>query len=165
MTLWSIVNGLYLLTFSFVHLKWNKFETSNSFVNSHLIGNHLLFDNQSKIFWMHLIWFWWEIVLKWIWESLLKSLNILVFRTQKFFIKISICYISYLQAWLKMFDPWNCIDIPYWALSSCPFIDNFLGTLSSDDEWWLGWGNFSLLGFWFKLYFEHYLDVKIYFFV
>ena len=77
--------------------------------------------------------------------------------------KISICYISYLQTWLKMFDPWNCIDIPYWALSSCPFIDNFLGTLSSDDEWWLGWGNFSLLGFWYKLYFGHCLDVKIHF--
>ena len=77
--------------------------------------------------------------------------------------KISICYISYLQIWLKMFDPWNCIDVPYWALSSCPFVDNFSGTLSSGEEWWLGRGNFSLLGFWFKLYFGHCLDVKIYF--
>ena len=36
-----------------------------------------------------------------------------------------------------MFDPWNYIDVSYWALNSCPFIDNFSGILSLGDEWWL----------------------------
>ena len=37
-----------MLTFRFVHLKWNKFETSHSFVKPHLTGHNSLFDNQSK---------------------------------------------------------------------------------------------------------------------
>ena len=44
----TLVNGLQLLTFGFVHLNKNKFESSHSFMKSHLIGHHLLFDNQSK---------------------------------------------------------------------------------------------------------------------
>ena len=36
------------MTFGFVHLKWNKFETGYSIVKSHLIGHHLSYDNQSK---------------------------------------------------------------------------------------------------------------------
>ena len=37
-----------IVDFWFVHLKWNKFETSPSFVKSYLIEHHLLFDNKSK---------------------------------------------------------------------------------------------------------------------
>ena len=36
------------MTFGFVHLKWNKFETSYTIVKSHLIRHHLSYNNQSK---------------------------------------------------------------------------------------------------------------------
>ena len=29
----------------------------------------------------------------------------------------------------------NCINIPYWAVSSFPVVENFSGTLSSGEEW------------------------------
>ena len=70
-------------------------------MKSHLIGHHLLFDNQSKdilnvfdlvlmrnCFEMYMR----KVVEKFEYISVLKS---------KVFMKISICYISYLQAWLK----------------------------------------------------------------
>ena len=131
------------MTFGFVHLKWNKFETSYSIMKSHLIGHHLSYDNQSKdilnvfdlvlmrnCFEMDMRKFCWKVWMYCILNS-------------KVFVKISICYISYLQAWLKMFNPWNCIKVPYWALSSSPFVDNLSGNLSSS-EWPLG-GKFGFI--------------------
>ena len=54
----------------------------------------------------------------------------------------------YLTRKKKMISPiWNeniwsmnCINIPYWAVSSFPIVEKFSGTLSSGEEWWLGWG-------------------------
>ena len=51
---------------------------------------------------------------------------------------------SHLQAWVKMFYPWNYINVPYWALSSSPFVDNLLGNLSSGEGWQLG-GKFGFI--------------------
>ena len=91
-----------------------------------------------KIFRMYSIWFCWEIILKWIWESFVEKFECISILNLKVFIKISICYISYLQAWLKMFDPWNYINVPYWALSSSTFVDNLSGNLRSGEKWPLG---------------------------
>ena len=52
----------------------------------------------------------------------------------------------YLMRNKKMISPiWNeniwsmnCINIPYWAVSSFPIVENFSGTLSSGEEGWLG---------------------------
>ena len=98
---------------------------------------------RAKIFWMYFIWFWWEIVLKWIWESFVEKFECISVLNLKVFMKISICYTSYLQVWLKMYDPWNCINVPYRALSS-PFIDNLSSNLSSGEEWPL-WEKFGFI--------------------
>ena len=37
------------MTFGFIHLNYNKFETSHSFVKSHLIGHHLSYDKSKDI--------------------------------------------------------------------------------------------------------------------
>ena len=127
------------MTFGFVHLKWNKFETNHSFVKSYITGPHICYLITSvKIFWMHLIWFWWEIVLKWLWESFVEKFECLSILNSEVFMKISICYIFYLQIWLKMFNSWNCINVPYWALISSLFVDNLPSNLSSGEEWSLG---------------------------
>ena len=119
------------MTFGFVHLKWNKFETSYSIVKSHQIGHHLSYNNQSK----YILNIFDLVVLKWIWGSFIEKFECISILNSKVFMKISICYISYLQAWLEMFDLWNCINVSYWALSSSPFVDNLSGNLSSGDEW------------------------------
>ena len=46
--LMTLSQQVIIVDFWFVHLKWNKFETSLSFVKSYLIEHHLLFDNKSK---------------------------------------------------------------------------------------------------------------------
>ena len=132
------------MTFGFAHLKWNKFETSYSIVKSHLIGHHLSYDNQSKYILNVFDLVWWEIVLKWIWERFVEKFECISILNSKVFMKISICYISYLQSWLKMFDPWNYINVSYWAMSSSPFVDNRLGNLNSGEEWSL-WGKFCFI--------------------
>ena len=60
----TLVNGLQLLTFGFVHLNKNKFESSHSFMKSHLIGHHLLFDNQSNIIFNAFDLIWYEIIIE-----------------------------------------------------------------------------------------------------
>ena len=131
------------MTFGFVHLKWNKFETSYSIMKSHLIGHHLLFDNHSKYilnaFDLVLIMNCFEMNMR----KFVERFEYISILNSKVFMKISICNISYLQVWLKMFNPWNCIKVPYWALSSSPFVDNLLGNLSSS-EWPLG-GKFGFI--------------------
>ena len=132
------------MIFGFVHLKWNKFETSYSIMKSHLIGHHLSYDNQSKdilnVFDLVLMRNCFEKDMrKFCWKVWMYCIL-----NSKVFVKISICYISYLQAWLKMFDSWNCINVPYWALSSSPFVDNLSGNLSSSEEWPLG-GKFGFI--------------------
>ena len=82
------------MTFGFVHLKWNKFETSHSFVKSHLIEHRLLFDNQSKdilnVFDLVLIINCFEMnIRKFCWKVLI----ILVCLTQKVFMQMNTCYI------------------------------------------------------------------------
>ena len=42
--------------------------------------------------------------------------------------------------WIWNIWSMDCINVPYWAISSFPFVDYFSGTLSSGEEWWLGWG-------------------------
>ena len=122
------------MTFGVVHLKWNKFETSYSIVKYHLIRHHLSYNNQSKdilnVFDL--------VLMRNCFEMDMRKFECISILKSKVFIKISICYIFYLQAWLKMFDPWNCINVPYWALSSSTFVDNLSANLSSSEEWPLG---------------------------
>ena len=132
------------MTFGFIHLKWNKFETSHLFVKSHQIEYHLLFDNHSKYI-FECIWFGFDKKLFWneYKKVLLKSFEyISMFNSKSFYENEYMLYLLFVII-IKMFDSWNCIDVPYWALNSCLFVDNFFSsTLSSDDEWWLGWGIF-----------------------
>ena len=37
--------------------------------------------------------------------------------------------------WSENIWSMNCINIPYWAVSSFPVVENFSGT---GEEWWLG---------------------------
>ena len=53
---------------------------------------------------------------------------------------------------LQVWNVWSmdCINVPYWAVSSFPFVDYFSGTLSSGDKWWLGWGT-VIIRIWLKI--------------
>ena len=112
-----------------------QFEASHPFEKSHLIG-HLIFDNQSNEKLNGFDWILCESV--WIWyENGWLNFEYIVFLK-----------LWYLMRKKKVISPiWNeniwsmnCINIPYWAMSSFPIVENFSGTLSSGEEWWLGWG-------------------------
>ena len=132
--------GLWLeVTFDYVHLKRNKFEANHPFVKFHLTKRYLLFGNQNKnnwnVFYLDLIWNGFDIYEN-VWLNCLKCIS--MFELKRF-MKMIIPYISYLEAWMKIFDPWNYINISNWVLSSSAFVVNFSGTLSSGEKWWLEW--------------------------
>ena len=83
--------------FGSVHLRRNKFEVSHPFVKSHLIGHHLLFNNQSNnildAFDLDLIWNCFDIDIKMFYWKVLDALACL---NSKGFIKMIIYYIPYL---------------------------------------------------------------------
>ena len=85
-------------------------------------------------------WIWYENVWIRIESVQLKVLNVLAKLIQRFMkiISYNIPYIFCKWTW----NIWsmNCINVPYWALSSFLFVDYFSGTLSSGKEWWLGRG-------------------------
>ena len=70
-------------------------------------------------------------------------------------------WLQYLLFCKWVWNVWSmdCINVPYWAVSSFPFVDYFSGTLSSDEEWWLGW-EWSSLEFDLGFYIEFCLTVS-----
>ena len=131
------------MTFGFVHLKWNKFETSYSIVKCLLIGYHLSYDNQSKNILNVFDLGWLEIVLKWIWENFVEKFECITILNSNFFYENK--YMLYLLFASMIENVWsNCINGPYWALSWSPFVDNLSSNLNSSNERLLG-GKFGFI--------------------
>ena len=75
------------------------------------------------------VWIWYEI--GWLNFEYIGIFETLIFDEKKKMIS---------PIWNENIWSMNCINIPYWVVSSFPFVDYFSSILSSGEEWWLGWG-------------------------
>ena len=79
--------------------------------------------------WCESVWIWYEI--GWLNFEYIGIFETLIFDEKKKMIS---------PIWNENFWSMNYINISYWAVSSFPIVENFSSTLSSGEEWWLGWG-------------------------
>ena len=105
---------LIFVMFGFIHLKMNKFEASHPFIKFQLIGTIYYLITRVKIFRLHIIWIWYEIIINlnmkifgWKVLDVLTCLN-----WKKFMKKLNIVFFICNHNW-NFFYLWNCTNISY----------------------------------------------------